>query len=120
MPSPRGRRGGQPGNLNALKHGFYSKTFSRIESVDLETALSEGVVNEIAMLRVATRRLFEEAQGFEKDPLAFCDVLNALGLSAMRLASLERIFALQNGSSDVASAIALALKDITDELKLLE
>jgi hypothetical protein len=44
--------GGQPGNVNALKHGFYSHTFRSEEREDLEAMLAEGVEEEIALLRV--------------------------------------------------------------------
>ncbi len=33
------RRGGQPGNVNAVKHGFYSRRFHEIEAADQEAAL---------------------------------------------------------------------------------
>ena len=38
------KRGGQPGNLNALKHGFYSRLFREPEIADLDTlAMLESV-----------------------------------------------------------------------------
>jgi uncharacterized protein YjcR len=42
------RQGGQQGNLNALKHGFYSKQFQEGEIADLEKA--EGLKEEIGMM----------------------------------------------------------------------
>jgi len=51
-------RGAQPGNLNALRHGFYSRYFRSIELADLDQ-LSAGLESEIAMLRVQTRRFLE-------------------------------------------------------------
>jgi hypothetical protein len=36
------KRGGQPGNTNALKHGFYTKNFSLAERRGLQA--TEGVV----------------------------------------------------------------------------
>ena len=54
-----GRRkpGGQPGNSNALKYGFYTKNFSLAERRGLQAA--EGVVlgDEISLLRVLIRAL---------------------------------------------------------------
>ena len=35
-PAPKRRRGGQSGNTNALKHGFYSSHFRRSDLKDLE------------------------------------------------------------------------------------
>jgi hypothetical protein len=34
------KRGGQPGNVNTLKHGFYSHTFRSEEREDLEAMLA--------------------------------------------------------------------------------
>ena len=52
----RKKRGGQPGNTNAIKHGFYSKNFSLAERRGLK--VTEGVVlgDEISLLRVLIRR----------------------------------------------------------------
>jgi hypothetical protein len=44
---PKRSRGAQPGNTNALKHGFYSKRFSQLELTDLETALGDGLGDEV-------------------------------------------------------------------------
>ena len=54
---PRSRkRGGQPGNTNAYKHGFYTKNFSPAERKGLQA--TQGVVlgDEIALLRVLIKR----------------------------------------------------------------
>ena len=81
------RRGGQPGNLNALKHGFYSRQFQKSEIADLETA---GNLNEeIGMMRVVTRRLLELARGCQ-DLGEMINVLGALGMAATRVAGLMR------------------------------
>jgi hypothetical protein len=51
------KRGGQPGNSNAFKHGFYTKNFSPAECRGLQS--TQGVVlgDEIALLRVLINRL---------------------------------------------------------------
>ena len=56
IESEKRKRGGQPGNINAIKHGFYSKNFSLAERRGLK--VTEGVVlgDEIALLRVLIRR----------------------------------------------------------------
>jgi hypothetical protein len=47
------RRGGQKGNLNARKHGFYSGALSRAETSQLWNITNlEGVDPEIALIRV--------------------------------------------------------------------
>jgi hypothetical protein len=57
------RRGGQAGNQNARKHGFYSKTMTAAEEKDFEKAITEeGIENEIALLRVKL------SSALKKDP----------------------------------------------------
>ena len=53
-------RGGQPGNLNALKHGFYSKHFLKGEVLEVEEA--GNLQEEIKMMRVIIRRLLKMAR----------------------------------------------------------
>jgi hypothetical protein len=59
-PEKPRRRGGQPGNRNAVTHGFYSRPLSD----ERETAMSQadeiqGLDEEIALLRYKIRRLEE-------------------------------------------------------------
>ena len=54
------RRGGQPDNQNARKHGFYSKVLDEAERLDFELASGvEGIDDEIALLRVKIKSLLE-------------------------------------------------------------
>ena len=55
------KSGGQPGNLNAFKHGFYSRRFRALELSDLSEVLTDNLDDEIALLRVIIRRVFEMA-----------------------------------------------------------
>jgi|WetSurMetagenome_2_1015567.scaffolds.fasta_scaffold410139_1 hypothetical protein len=51
METPR-KRGGQHGNRNALRHGYYSKIFSKEEKKDYCSAGGvEGLDEEIALMR---------------------------------------------------------------------
>lgn len=60
MPSKKRAPGAQPGNANALRHGFYSRKFKDMDLKDL-AAMSATIEQEIALLRVATRRRYEWA-----------------------------------------------------------
>ncbi len=54
------RRGGQRGNQNARKHGFYSKVLDEAERLDFELATGvEGIDDEIALLRVKIKSMLE-------------------------------------------------------------
>ncbi|RPI23015.1 MAG: hypothetical protein EHM70_23070 [Chloroflexota bacterium] len=117
----RRKRGGQPGNANALKHGFYSRRFKSGEVQDLETANPNGLKDEIAMLRVATRRVMDLADGLDTLDEAIV-VLRALGLAASRLAGLLKTQkALSGPAGDGANqAISDALGEIARELGILK
>jgi hypothetical protein len=121
------RRGAQPGNLNALKHGFYSRSFKDLENTDLEAMLAQDLDSEIAMLRVVVRRAFElsttPAGEAESDPNERLDkaihVMNSLGMASIRLGSLLKIQAmLGKREGDIGAVISEALKEVARDLKL--
>jgi len=87
------KRGGQPNNKNAYKHGFYSKYFSTFESKALSDLPVTDVTNEIGLMRVQIDRFMQvyttslEGLDFEERMAALRTVTLAVG----RIASLERI-----------------------------
>jgi len=88
---PARKRGGQPGNRNALKHGFYSPRFADLELSDLDAVFCDGLTDEIALLRVIIRRVFDHANDHEKQNLeTWSGSLNTLGAACSRLAGLLR------------------------------
>ena len=108
------KRGAPPGNTNALKHGFYSRQFRKIETEDLD-AVNAGLADEIALLRVCTRRLLEASKGNE-DAKNIRENLMALGLTASRISGLVKAQALLGGHTDetmasISAAIAAVVKD---------
>ncbi len=111
------KRGGQPGNKNALKHGFYSPHFKPTEAADLETLEDDSnLTSEIHMMRVIIRRVFEQAQACP-DLETWAAVLGSLGAASTRLAGLLRTQKLlDGGGSDVADALSQALKEVTSEI----
>jgi hypothetical protein len=77
-----------------LRHGFYSRKFHDLEVVDLGQ-VKGGLQDEMAMLRVSIRRVFERATEFgdefaEKGPgselFALSQLLTTLGIATTRLA----------------------------------
>jgi hypothetical protein len=111
------KRGGQPGNINALKHGFYAHKFRENESGDLDQLTLDGLESEINMLRVMTRRIFEYADELTNmDKMT--DSLGALGLAASRLAGLLRTKHFIGGdkSEEVAKAIRSAISQANTEM----
>lgn len=111
------KRGGQPGNRNALKHGFYSKGYAIGEIDDLDAMLKEGLEDEIVMLRVMTRRLVELADGNKSIESAIAN-LNTLGAAATRLGGLLKTQKILYGDdSSVSSALSEAISEVMDELR---
>lgn len=53
------KRGAQPGNRNAIKHGFYSDQFKLAEKMSLTQIEQADLNNEIELFRVQLRRYFE-------------------------------------------------------------
>jgi hypothetical protein len=119
-PAPAGakprRRGAQPGNINALKHGFYSRRFSPLEHRDLEDCPISDPFSEVVMLRVVQRRLFELSETVEDfDRLRL--LLNTIAKSAVAMDRLMRTSSLFTGSAHpldglLAQAFSGTLEDL--------
>ena len=108
----RRRRGAQPDNTNALKHGFYSRHFRGLAEAELQAALSGGLDEEIAMLRVVVRQVFALANGAEQLESGV-KLLGALGVASIRLAKLLQTQKELGGDGDqVLAALSDALEDV--------
>lgn len=108
------KRGAQPNNLNAFQHGFYSRLFRPMEAEDLENKLNTGLEDEIAMLRVVTRRTFELAdRGSDID--GTIKALGAMGLASIRLSRLLKAQKELGEGDEALSALSTALDDILKE-----
>jgi hypothetical protein len=117
-PIPRRRAGGQPRNLNALKHGFYSRLYRAGEIEDLEETGAPSLSDEITMLRVLMRRMFEQAMQDDPDLETWIKCTDMLGKTSHHLSALMRAQAnLAGQSQDVASALTEALAEVLKELE---
>jgi len=89
------KRGGQPRNRNAFKHGFYAKYFSPSESKALSDIPITDMTDQIRLLRVQVDR-FMQAYTASLDKLSYEERLvglRAITLAVGRIASMERILA---------------------------
>ena len=111
------RRGGQTGNNNALKHGFYSGKFKVGEIEDLEVlAASDKLQDEIMLLKVVIRRVWELASTQAQDLETWVMALNVLGQAMTRPAGLLRVQQIMGGgNSEVTEAISQAIREVTNE-----
>jgi hypothetical protein len=115
-------RGAPKGNTNAIKHGFYSRRFRQQDINDLD-ALSAAdlpsLSSELALLRVALARTFEQAQdgGEDTDWIVY---LADIGLAATRVASLLRTQKLLNGdyATNARQTILSAIAEVAREKHL--
>jgi methyl-accepting chemotaxis protein len=111
------RRGAPKGNLNHLKHGFYSRLIRSIEAGDLPDSFTTNLENEITLLRVMIRRTMELAEGVD-DLQDATRVLDALGAASTRLASLLRVQKIvSDNKSSAAEALSTAIQRINEELR---
>jgi hypothetical protein len=108
--------GAQPANDNALRHGFYSRSFTSAENSGLDSDIRGEFYDEINLARVNANRLAELLKDYRTMPLA--DVISAAnGLNNY----LERIQSLTRAQRVVFQNLttieqALAeLKDIPPE-----
>lgn len=108
-------RGAPKGNLNALKHGFYSRLFRESENELPNDQAS--LEHEITLLRVMIRRTMLLADGID-DLKEATRALDALGAAASRLASLLRAQKiLADNRSGVADEISIAIQQVNAELR---
>jgi hypothetical protein len=112
------KRGGQPGNTNAIKHGFYSRAFRSVDIDDQDT-LELKLEDEIAAARVAGRRMLELSDEMT-EPMQSIRALAAFSTHLTHIASLIRTHAILTGGSDTSSeAITNAIQAVAREFKIL-
>jgi uncharacterized small protein (DUF1192 family) len=71
------KRGGQKGNRNAVKHGFYARIFDEAERLDFSLAVGvDGIDEEIALLRMEIKKAI--AGGDARNLILLVKALGAL------------------------------------------
>jgi hypothetical protein len=116
-PAPvKRKRGGQPGNNNAFKHGYYSKTFQTAEKTDLETTDSVHLTDEINMLRVFMRRVIEQSESADNltESLYTLRTLSLASSTVNRLIKTQSINALRE-SGDAYKKIFESMNELSDK-----
>lgn len=107
-----------PRPKSEIQHGFYSRLFKEGELMDLEDYVIDGLMDEIAMMRVWTRRVVALGVGVESLDEAM-GVLGALGMASLQLANILRVQKLLGGTSDeFEREIIKALDEIHQEMNI--
>ncbi len=85
------KRGGQPGNKNAFKHGLYSKTMQKAEKMAYKRAAGvEGIEQEIALLRLEILKVINGGSSKNlKLIIKAADVLDKMVRTNYKIASKE-------------------------------
>ena len=106
------KRGGQPGNRNAFKHGLYSKAMQEEEKVNYKVAAGvEGIDQEIALLRLEILKVIAGGStGNLKLILKAADVLDRLVLTRYKITSAQH--------KGIKDAMGNVVKDILVPLGL--
>ena len=98
QPQIKRQRGGQQGNRNALKHGFYTRQFNPTDIADLDKFDFTGLDHEIILLRVLIRRLVESARDLA-DSESLSSLLRHITLASIALTRLYHTSFILNGLS---------------------
>ena len=109
------RRGAPAGNLNAVKHGFYSSRFKKAERNALDSNEFPGLSQEIAMLRLFIRRVVQESANIQ-DYILLLETLRVVSLASSSLSHLCKTHTLlASSNNDVAEALSQAIQEVLAE-----
>ena len=116
--SEKRKRGGQPGNTNAIKHGFYAKNFSLAERRSLQATNGVVLGDEIALLRVLIRRFAEQIQASQGLSLTeSAQHLAVISEAMLRLGNLLRTDHMLGGDQTTAffNTLDHVLQELSEE-----
>jgi hypothetical protein len=114
--SPPRRRGAPPGNLNNFKHGFYSRRLKKRDLTGVEATDVAGLVEEIALIRVYTRRLIESFDP-NADFYQHADLLCILCVASSAITRIIRAqYLISSAGSGLDDEIAEAIRQVNAEL----
>jgi hypothetical protein len=104
-------------DTEAQEQSFYTRGLRRGEAGDLEAARQQGLLEEIAMLRITIRRAMTLARDLD-DLDEVLEVLKVISAAAGRLASLMRAHAQVSGKrgSELEALFEQALAEVSAEL----
>ncbi len=116
----KARRGAQPGNRNALKHGFYSSAFKQQEKAVLSRTAAADLSGEIDLIRVTCLRFLESLQQAPCpiDVQTHLAALRLVNLSALSIARMIRVQCLAGSGLDLQSLRTLMM--LPQALRLMD
>ena len=116
QPPIKKRRGAPKGNLNNLKHGFYTSRFKRDELLAADKVNPSSLTDEILFVRIILRRLIDQPG----ENLTFQERCAAARIFFHGCSALTRVFKVQQGLGKSAgqSTLDAAIDQIAKELHL--
>jgi hypothetical protein len=128
-PSTGRKPGAQPGNKNAMRHGFYANRFTAEQQKRLDGQDATDLQAEINLIRVCLDQLYDQLY-FEPAYLPnkeggqselrddhYLKQLNTLSLMTQSLSTLARTqYLIKGKGGDVADAIMHALEELRLEM----
>ena len=119
ISNPNPHRGAPLGNLNALKHGFYSRRFKKSDLVGLEECDFDGLKDEITIMRVFIRRFIEQCS----DSTGLYETAGILRILCQATVSLTRLIKtktqhlLVSDPDDLFGDLRQALEEVNQEMR---
>jgi hypothetical protein len=114
--STKRSRGAPKGNLNALQHGFYTRRIKKSHLTGVESTDVSGLIEEIALIRVFTRRLIESCTP-EADAYELAEILRILCLASSTISRVVRTQCLITATgTSLDDEIAEAIRQVNYEL----
>jgi hypothetical protein len=113
QPAPR-KRGGQPGNKNARKHGFYATRLLPSEAKDLAAVKLVDMADEIELVRIQIRRLLSDAS---QEPASLDQRLELIKVICIAVRSLNRLVRTQH-LINPHNELLEELKAMADEVRI--
>ena len=114
------RRGGQPGNQNAVKHGLYSKRFSP-EEVEGLAGMEIGLTEEIEVNRVILSRILKYIGEIDPQAMEIEDYVALMNLVSKNTATTSRLMQVHKALTDaqnvgLGAQLLAALEDVNATL----
>ncbi len=110
-PSPpaRRKRGAQPGNLNNLKHGFYSRQVRAASQNEVGLAGQVALTEEITMLRLFIRNVLE--MGCQRGEQDLQQSMECLRTVCLAISTLNRLIRTQHWLTPQKDELAQSIQD---------
>jgi hypothetical protein len=95
------RRGAQPGNTNAVKHGLYSRRFDP-EEIEALSGMQDGVKDEIEAVRITLGRILDYLNGIDASKMKAEDYAAVVSLVSKNAATVGRLMQIDKALNDSA------------------